>query len=431
MHYKTIDQSLFKRNREKLIKKLKRNSIAIINSNNEMHRTGDQNFRFRQNSNMFYLTGINQEQSILIILPGYQDKKLKEVLFIRKSSEKVETWEGHKLTFEEARKASGIETIKWLDELDAFLKERLMAVDTIYVDIQENQKYTSDTIFRGEKFYNELKNQYPLHNYERLFPVISELRMIKEPEEIELIKKACSITKDGFIRILKFVKPGVMEYQVEAEIAHEFFRQGASEFPYPPIIASGLNACTLHYIANNKLCIDGDMILMDFAAEYANYSSDLSRTIPVNGTFTKRQKQLYEATLRVFKYAKSLMKPCTTINKVHKEVCKKWEEEHIQLGLYTKDDVKKSPKDSPLWAKYYMHGTSHFMGLDVHDVGNKDDEFLPGMVLTCEPAIYIPDEKIGIRIENDVLITEKGNIDLMEDIPVEPAEIEKLMRKKN
>jgi len=424
-----IDSSLFVRNREKLLLSLKKKSIAIIPSNDEMHRSGDQNYKFRQSSNLFYLTGINQEKTILVLMPSHPDEKLKEVLFIRKSHQKLEIWEGHKLTIHEAQDISGIKTIKWDDEFDSFIREQMIRCETVYCDVPEYPKYKPDTEFRGQRLLKVLRNDFPLHHFERLYPLIASLRQIKEPLEIELIKKACKITAEGFSRISKFIRPGIYEYQVEAELTHEFMMNGAVGHAYPPIIASGENACILHYIVNDQLCKDGDMLLMDFGAEYANYSSDLTRTIPVNGKFNKRQRAIYDATLRIFRFAQSLMKPGTTINLIHKEVCKKWEEEHVHLGLYTKQDLKNNKMDEPLWSKYYMHGTSHFMGLDVHDTGSKDDELKPGMVLTCEPAIYIPEEKIGIRLENDMLITEGGNIDLMEEIPIEPEEIELFINK--
>jgi Xaa-Pro aminopeptidase len=424
-----IDSSLFAGNRKKILLSLKKKSLAVIHSNDEMYRSGDQNFKFRQNSDLFYMTGIDQEKTILVLIPYHTDKKLKEVLFIRKSNKNLETWEGHKLTIQEARDISGIETVKWDDEFETFIREQLVQSETVYFDVPEYPKYKPDAEFRSQRLLKELKEDFPLHHFERLFPLIANLRQIKEPLEIEAIKKACKITADGFLRILKYIKPGIFEYQIEAEITHEFIMNGASGHAYPPIIASGENACILHYVVNDQICKDGDMLLMDFGAEYANYASDLTRTIPVSGKFNKRQRAIYDATLRIFKFARSLMKPGTTINKIHKEVCKKWEEEHINLGLYTRHDIKDHKKNEPLWSKYYMHGTSHFLGLDVHDTGSKDDELKPGMVITCEPAIYIPEEKTGVRLENDILITDNGNIDLMNEIPIEPEEIEKLISK--
>ncbi len=424
-----IDPYLFVTNRKKLLLDLKKKSIAIVHSNDEMHRSGDQNYRFRQNSNLYYLTGIDQEKTILVMMPSHPDEKLREVLFIRKSNKNLEIWEGHKITLQEAKKISGIETVKWEDEFDLFLREQMLQCETVYYDVQEYPKYKPDAELRGQRLLRNLKEDYPLHHFDRLFPLIARLRQVKEPLEIEAIKKACKITADSFLRILRFIKPGIFEYQVEAELTRDFIMNGANGHAYPPIIASGENACILHYIVNDKLCKDGDLLLMDFGSEYANYASDLTRTVPVNGKFNKRQRAIYDAALRVFRFARDLMNPGTTINKIHKEVCKKWEEEHIHLGLYSSQDVRNNKKNEPLWSEYYMHGTSHFIGLDVHDVGSKDDELKPGMVITCEPAIYIPEEKAGVRLENDILITENGNIDLMKDIPIEPEEIELLINK--
>ncbi len=424
-----LDTSLYISNRKKLHTNLKKNAVAVICSNDEMHRTGDQNYKYRQNSDLYYLTGINQERTTLVIVPDHPEEKLREILFIRKIDRDLKIWQGHKLSIQEAKDISGITTIKWDDELDSFLREQLVRFDTIYIDIPEYPKYKPDTMFRSQRLLKEMREDYPLHHFERLFPVIARQRQIKQPLEIDVIKKTCRITAGGFSRILKFVRPGLFEYQIEAELTHEFIMNGATGHAYPPIIASGENACILHYITNNEVCKDGDLLLMDFGAEYANYSSDLSRTIPVNGKFSKRQRELYDATLRVFRFAKGIMKPGNTINKIHKEVCQKWEEEHIHLGLYTKQDVKDNKKGEPLWSKYYMHGTSHFIGLDVHDTGGKDDELKPGMIITCEPGIYIEEEKTGIRLENDILITANGNIDLMSDIPIEPEEIEKIINK--
>lgn len=425
----TENTSLFKRNRDKVCRLLNPKSVAIVHSNDEMHRTGDQNFPFRQNSDLFYLTGVNQEKTILVLAPGFPVEKMREILFIRKSSKNLEIWEGKRLSPDEAKQVSGIENVRWLEDYDSVVAELLSFADTIYFDIPESLKYKPDNLYRGEKYLKELKKAYPLHKYERLFPIIAKLRMVKEPEEINLMRKACHITHEGFLRILKTLKPGMMEFEAEAEITHEFIKLNCDGHAYAPIVASGKNACVLHYITNRDKCKEGDLLLMDFGAEYCNYASDLSRTVPVNGKFTKRQRDLYDATLRVFKFARGLMKPGATINKIHDQVCEKWEEEHVFLGLYTKDEAKNNKEVSPLWFKYYLHGTSHFLGLDVHDTGRKNDELKPGMVITCEPGIYIPEENTGIRIENDILITETGNIDLMESIPIEAEEIEKLMKR--
>ena len=424
MKYLPVNNKLYKRNREKLIKKLKKDSLAVLNSNDQMPRSGDQYFPYRQNSDLFYFTGIIQEKTSLILCPDHNNTDLREILFIRKSNRKLEIWEGKKLTLAEAKEISGIKTVKWLDEFDSVLSDLMTKAENVYINLPENPKFNPEVVVKELRFTDELKKKYPLHCYKRLTPILNELRIIKEPEEIELMKKACDITKEAFMRVLRFVKPGVMEYELEAEITHEFLKRGSDGHAFQPIVASGKNACVLHYIKNNQKCKNGDLVLLDFGAEYANYAADCSRTIPVNGKFTTRQRDLYNASLRVFRFAKSIIKPGTTINKLHKKVCDFWQEEHIKLGLYTKKEAKNQEKKEPLWTKYYLHGTSHFLGLDAHDVGNKDVELMPGMVLTCEPGLYIPDENTGIRLENDILITNEGNTDLMEDIPIEADEIE-------
>ena len=418
---------LFEKNRDKLSHVLKNRSLAILHANDEMSRSADQYFPYRQDSDLFYLSGINQEKTILLLAPDHPDESLREVLIIRKPNQKLETWEGHKFTLEEARTISGIKTIRFPDEFEALLTSQMIYVDHVYLNLPELLKFIPELPSRNLRFANELKQKFPAHHYERLAPIMRDLRTIKSEEEISLIGEACNITHAAFDRVLKSVKPGMMEYEVEAEITYEFLKQGARGHAYPPIIASGINACTLHYTGNNKPCADGDLLLMDFGAEYGNYAADCTRTIPVNGRFTPRQKDLYKAILDVFRFACTLMKPGSSINKVHTEVCRRFGNEHVKLGLYTAEALENQHKDNPLYQEYYMHGTSHFLGLDVHDVGNKDAEFRPGMVLTCEPGIYIPAEKTGIRLENNILITRDGNVDLMKDIPIEMEEIEAIM----
>jgi Xaa-Pro aminopeptidase len=311
------------------------------------------------------------------------------------------------------------------------LRDMVMHSNNIYINTNEYLKLTEKVPDLSKRFIQDIKEKYPLHEYRRLAPLITGLRVVKEPEEIELIEKACQVTKDAFMRILGFVRPGANEFEVEAEITHEFLKQGASGHAYLPIIASGNNANVLHYVTNDETCKNGDLLLMDFGAEYGNYIADCTRTIPINGKFTKRQRELYSANLRVLNCAMEMVVPGNTITDVHNEVCKLWEEEHIRLGLYTRAQVKNQDKDHPLFSEYYMHGTSHFIGLDVHDVGAKEIKFKPGMILTCEPGIYNDDEGIGIRLENNILCTKKGPVNLMKDIPIEPDEIEKLMKKKS
>ncbi len=424
-----LPEIFFIKNREKISLALKSRSLAILHSNDEMYRSADQFFPYRQDSDLFYFTGINQEKTVLLIAPGYPDASLNEILFIRKAEKKLETWEGHKLTPEEAKAISGIKTVRYIEEYEAVLASLMMYADHVYLNLPELQKFIPELPTRNLRFANELKLKFPSHHYERLAPIMRELRPVKSDPEIELIREASNITRAGFDRILKTLRPGMKEFEVEAELTCEFIRKGARGHAYPPIVASGINACSLHYIHNSDTCNDGELLLMDFGAEYGNYAADCSRTIPVNGKFTPRQKDLYKAVLEAFRFACSLMKPGNTINKLHTEVCRFFAQQHVKLGLYSAEELEKEDKENPLFQQYYMHGTSHFLGLDVHDVGGKDLELRPGMILTCEPGIYIPAEKIGIRLENDILITRDGHIDLMKEIPIDPDEIERLMAK--
>lgn len=427
MKYLPIDNKLFILNRNNFVSRLKPNSIAVFHSNDEYLRSGDQNFPFKQNADFFYLTGIDQEQSILILFPDCPNPLYKEVLFLRQTSEHIAIWEGHKYTKNEAKAASGIQQIYWLDNFDTILHSIINYADNIYVNTNENDRYTHEVPYRDLRKYEALKAKYPLHNYLRSAPIMRDLRVVKSDVEIELTRKACTITGDAFVRVLKFVKPGVAEYEIEAEIIHEFIRQRATGHAYSPIIASGKNANVLHYNDNNQICKDGDVILFDFAAEYANYNADLSRSIPVNGRFTPRQREVYNAVLRVMREARKLLVAGTIWNEYHEEVGKIMTSELIGLGLLDKTDVKNQDPAAPLYKKYFMHGTSHHLGIDVHDYSSRYKAFEVGNILTCEPGIYIQEEGLGIRIENDILITQGGNIDLMEDIPVEADHIEEIM----
>ena len=426
MRYSTIPNSLFIKNREKLSDTIKYKGIAVINSNDQMPRNGDQLYKYRQNSDFFYLTGIEQEKSMLMINPDAKTEEDKEILFILKANKNLEIWEGHKLTKDEATDISGIKNIKYISEFDAFLKDLLLNTETIYLNNNEYPKFSTPVPYKDIRFVNELKEKFPLHSFNRLAPILSELRLQKEPEEIELMQKACDITTQAFHKILKFIKPGIKEYEIEAEITSEFIRNGANGHAYEPIIASGKNSCVLHYISNDQICKDGDLVLMDFGAEYANYSADTTRTVPVNGKFSKRQRDVYESVLKVMKKAIELMIAGTSINKVNETVNQYIDEELIKLGLAEKDINVKDKKET-VRMKYFMHGTSHFMGLDVHDVGSKDTIFKPGMVMSCEPGIYIEDEGFGIRLENDILITTGKPVDLLANEPIEANEIERLM----
>lgn len=427
MKYPCIDKQLFELNRQNFTKKLLKNSIALFQSNDEFPRSGDQNFNFKQNPDLFYLSGIDQEQSILLLFPDCPNPLYREVLFLRQTNEHIAVWEGHKLSIQEARKVSGIQNIYWLDEFWNILHSIINYAEYIYLNTNENDRYAHEVPYRDIRFIEKIKSLYPLHRYERAAPLLRDLRPVKSEIEIELTKKACSITRDAFIRVLKFVKPGVAEYEIEAEIIHEFIRQRATGHAYSPIIASGKNANILHYNDNNQVCLDGDLILFDFGAEYANYNADLSRSVPVNGRFSKRQRDVYNSVHRIMKEAKKMLIPGTVWNEYHEEVGKVVEFELIELGLLDKHDVEKQDPRMPLYKKYFMHGTSHHLGIDVHDLASRYKAFEAGNILTCEPGIYIPKEGFGIRLENDILLTENGNTDLMSDIPLDAEEIEEIM----
>ena len=430
MKYTSIDSQLFIENRKKFAAQLPPNSMAILFASDEMPRSADQAFVFRQNPDLFWLTGIDQEKTILIIYPDCPNPIYREALFLRKTNEIIAVWEGHKYTKEEAKAASGIDKINWTESFEEVLPSLMAYCEHVYLNLNENDRAANEVPYKDVRFANELKYKFPAHSIKRLGPIMSKLRSVKHATEIELIQRACNITRDAFIRVCKFMKPGVMEYEVEAEIIHEFIRQRATGHAYTPIIASGYNACVLHYIENNRVCNDGDLVLMDFGAEYANYAADLTRTIPANGKFTQRQKDVYNAVLRVMKQAKTMLKPGAILADYNKEVGNIMETELIGLGLLNKDDVAKQDKENPLYKKYYMHGASHFLGIDVHDIGDRYAPMQIGNVFTCEPGIYIPEEKLGIRIENDILITENGIVDLMQNIPIEIEEIEELMNTK-
>jgi Xaa-Pro aminopeptidase len=432
MRYEKIDQELFTTNRKKLVKALKENSIAVVNANDIMPTNSDGTMKFRQNSDLFYLTGVDQEETILVLCPDFPDKKYHEILFLRETSEQIATWEGHKLTKEEARALTGIQTVLWVSEFPRLFNTMMVMGSVRHVYLNTNDHYRADTSIesRDARFIKWCQQKYPLHQYERLAPIMHQLRCIKSKFEIDVMQTACDITEKAFRRVLKFVKPGVKEYEIEAEYIHEFVRNGSRGFAYEPIIASGTNSCVLHYIENDKICKDGDVLLLDVAAEYANYNSDLTRTIPVNGKFSPRQKDVYNAVLRVQRQAMKLLKAGELYYEYHKEVQKITEQELIKLKLLDKHDVKKQNPDKPLFMKYFMHGTSHMLGLDVHDVGNMYQKIQPGMVWTVEPGIYIKEEGLGVRIENNVVITKTGLIDLMKNIPVEAEEIEEIMNSK-
>ncbi|MBK7183405.1 MAG: aminopeptidase P family protein [Bacteroidetes bacterium] len=429
MKYSAIDSKLFIENRKRFAASLKPNSIALFVSNDILPTNADGAMGFVQNSDLFYLTGVDQEETILLIYPDAKNGAHKEVLFVRETNETIAIWEGAKLTKEQATATSGIKNVMWVQGFEAFLKTVIFQAEHIYLNSNEHSRRYIDTETAEMRFNKNILSKFPLHKVERSAPIMHKLRAIKSSYEVALIQQACNITEKGFRRLLGFVKPGVMEYEIEAELVHEFVRNRSRGFAYGPIIASGGNACVLHYVENNKECKAGDVILLDVAAEYANYASDLTRCVPVSGKFTPRQKEVYNAVLRVMRAATKMLVVGNTIPEYHKAVGHLMEKELVDLGLITLDDIKNQNPEWPAYKKYFMHGTSHFLGLDVHDVGDFNRPLEAGMVFTCEPGIYIPQENLGIRIENDILITANGPDDLMKNIPIEADEIEALMAK--
>jgi len=432
MRYEKIGAELFTLNRKRLIKSMKKNALAVINSNDIMPTNADGTMAFRQNNDLFYLTGIEQEESILVICPGFPDKEYREVLFLRQPNELLEKWEGHKLSKEEATEISGIKKVMWLPDFHKQFHHMMVMGGTERVYLNTNEHYRSDIMVqtRDARFIEWCKATYPLHRYDRLAQLMSPLRRQKQKREIELIQHACDITEKGFRRVLKFVKPGVSENEIEAEFIHEFLCNRSKGFAYNPIIASGKNNVVLHYIENSEKCQAGDLLLLDVAAEYANYNSDLTRTIPVTGRFTKRQKEVYNSVLHVMRQAMKIMGPSIAYFDYHKEIEKIMESELLKLKLLTKTDIKNQSKNNPALKKYFYHGTSHMLGLDVHDVGNMHDKMQIDSVWTVEPGIYIKEEGFGIRLENNVVVRKKGVFDLMQNIPIEAEEIEEIMNSK-
>ncbi|MES2512615.1 MAG: aminopeptidase P family protein [Bacteroidota bacterium] len=429
MKYSAIKKVLFIDNRKNFCKHLKPNSLALFVSNDILPTNADGSLGFIQNSDLFYLTGVDQEDTILMIFPDVKDGKHKEVLFIKETSELIAIWEGAKLTKEQATEVSGIEHIYWHHEFEKVFKGFAFQAERFYLNSNEHTRRYIDMETAETRFNNKLRTQFSLHRIERSAPIMHKIRSVKHPIEIDLMQQACNITEKGFRRLLNFTKPGVMEYEIEAELIHEFVRNRSRGFAYGPIIASGANACVLHYVENNKACKDGDVILLDVAAEYGNYASDMTRAIPVNGKFTKRQREVYDAVLRVMKGATKMLVAGNTFEKYNKTVGDLMTEELLQLGLIKSDEVKNQNAAWPAYKKYFMHGTSHFIGLDVHDVGFFAEPMQIGNAFTVEPGIYIPEENLGIRLENNIVITAQGNDDLMKNIPLEADEIEALMSK--
>lgn len=428
MKYEKIDQNLFIKNRQKFIQHMEPNALAIFNSNDIYPISADSTLPFYQHKDIFYLSGVDQEESVLVIFPDAFDEKHKEILFLKETSELIAIWEGEKLTRETAFETSGIRTVYWLNQMESIMKVLMTQADKIYLNTNEHTRANNEVETREDRFIKALVSKHPAHQYRKAAPIMHRLRSVKEDTEITLMQRACDITEKGFRRILHFIKPGVMEYEIEAELMHEFLRNRSKGWSYTPIIASGSSACVLHYIQNNKECCDGDVVLMDFGAEYANYSSDLTRCVPVNGKFTERQKAVYNSVLQVKNEAQKMLVEGTMMNEYHSEVGKLMTSELLGLGLIDQTDVKNENPEWPAYKKYFMHGTSHFIGLDTHDLGLWTEPIKAGMVFTCEPGIYIPEENLGIRLEDDLVVQKSGAPkNLMANIPIEAEEIEELM----
>lgn len=425
MKYLPIDPELFSQNRKRFIEKMEKNSIAIFNSNDEMPVNGDALYKFKQNADLYWLCGIDQEDTMVILFPDNPDPRYREVLVLIRPNEQKEKWDGKRLRSDEARKISGITTVIWLDTLESFLQPWIHLADTIYLNTNENDRKSSQVPVRDYRYAEMMRQRFPLHQFKRSAKIMKELRAIKTPAEVAVIQQAIDITQNTFERLLKFIKPGVMEYEIEAEIWHSFLSQRATGPAYGSIIASGDRARILHYVFNNQECKDGELVLMDFGAEYGGYCADLTRTVPVNGKFTKRQREVYNGCLHLHNYAKSILKPGISIVDYTEKVGEEAGKVFVKLGLLKEEDIK---NDKEAYRKYLYHGISHHLGIDVHDLGTRTEPIQPGMVFTIEPGIYIEEEQMGIRIENNVWITEKGNKDLMANIPITVEEIEALMK---
>lgn len=428
MKYHSIDSQLFIANRKKFVQHMVPNALAVFNSNDIYPVSADATMPFQQHRDIFYLTGADQEESVLVLFPSATNPAHREILFLRETNDHIAVWEGAKLTKEQATTVSGIKTVMWIQQFPTIFKQLMAEAEGIYLNTNEHLRADTTVQTREDRFIIDVKQQYPAHQVHKSAPIMHRIRSVKESIELELMQNACNITEKGFRRLLGFVKPGVWEYEIEAELSHEFLRNRSKGFAYTPIIASGKNACVLHYIENNQQCQSGDVILLDVAAEYANYSSDLTRCLPVNGRFTDRQRAVYNAVLRVKNAAQALLVPGTIMAEYHKEVGNLMEKELLGLKLIDSTDVKNQDPNWPAYKKYFMHGTSHFLGLDTHDVGLWNEPIKAGMVFTCEPGIYIPEEGLGIRLEDDVVVSESGApFNLMGNIPIEADEIETLM----
>jgi Xaa-Pro aminopeptidase len=431
MKYLPLDPKIFTQNRSRFVSKMQKNSIAIFVSNDEFPSNGDALHDFKQNSDLFWLSGIEQEGTMVVLFPDNPDPKYREVLVLVRPQELKEIWDGKRLRANEATAISGMTTIVWEDVLDGMLQQWIHLADAIYLDSNENDRKNNLVRTNEYRFIDEMKSRYPLHTFYRAAKILKELRSIKTKEEVVVIQKAIDITEVAFRRLLKFIKPGVFEHEIEAEIYHSFLSQRATGVAYHSILASGDNARTLHYTSNNNVCKDGELILMDFGAAYGGYNADLTRTVPVNGKFTKRQKEVYNACLHLHDYAKSILKPGISILKYTDKVGEEATKQFLKIGLLSKADIKNEDKNNPAYRKYLYHGISHHLGIDVHDLGTRTEPIQAGMVFTVEPGIYIKEESMGVRIENNVWITKTGNQDLFKNIPIKAEEIEALMRQKN
>jgi Xaa-Pro aminopeptidase len=429
MKYTALDSQIFIQNRKRFVSKMQKNSIAIFVSNDEYPLNGDALHDFKQNTELYWLSGIEQEGSMVILFPDNPDPKFREVLVLVRPQELKEIWDGKRLRANEATTISGIKTIVWVDVLDGILQQWVHLADSIYLDSNENDRKNNLLRTSEYRFIDEMKSRYPLHNFCRAATIMKELRAVKTKEEVQVIQKAIDITEVAFRRLLQFIQPGVKEYEIEAEIYHSFLSQRATGVAYHSIIASGDNARTLHYTSNNNVCKDGELILMDFGAEYGGYCADLTRTVPVNGKFTKRQKEVYNTCLHLHDYAKSILKPGISILNYTDKVGEEASKQFLKIGLLSKSDIKNEDAENRAYRKYLYHGISHHLGLDVHDLGTRTAPITAGMVFTVEPGIYIKEEKMGVRIENNFWITKTGNQDLMKNIPIKAEEIEALMRR--
>ena len=429
MKYAPLDAAIFCGNRKKFMERMEKQSIALFNSNDELPLNGDALYKFKQNSDLYWLTGIEQEDSMLLLFPDHPDPKMREVLVLVRPNELKEKWDGKRLRKHEATAISGIETIVWLDTLDGILQPMIHLAETIYLNTNENDRKANLVPVRDYRFAQEMRTRYPLHQYRRAARLMKELRAIKSAAEVAVMQVAMDITDKTFRRLLGFIRPGVWEYEIEAEIWHEFLRNRATGPAYGSIIASGDRARTLHYVSNNQQCLDGEMILMDFGAEYGGYCADLTRTVPVNGRFTARQKEVYNACLGIHQYCASILKPGISIVDYTEKVGDEATRQFLKIGLISEADVKNEDPENRAYRKYLYHGISHHLGIDVHDLGTRTEPILPGMVFTIDPGIYIEEEQMGVRIENNFWITENGNIDLMKNIPITVEEIESLMKK--